>query len=465
MIHRRKQRLAALAGGLLGLMLGGCKADDSSLYSKVWTCDAQAKLNQCGTGHNGLPMTCFSASHLGGADFCTESCNPMVGSPDPDNYACLSSGALLNICRPDSSNPGCPAGFNCFRTSLDNMDKDTGLCIVMPVCTEDKECEGESPRQTCGASLLRSEYSSSLLAIDHLNCVQACQDYDAGPNPCPPGELCLKQQFQYSTNIPFFCVPTCNPDDPPCPPNYFCLHDAGPGYPYTCVPGIPGRRCSHSEDCIMGDCEELGGDIKICTFGCTHNSIYCNALSGTLGQFFCDLVNDPNGFCAARGPFAGEYCRDANDCGPNQVCSNFDPFNPTTPRSDVDRECHTLCTGPGTCATVAGVPFACQANVPSNECYPADFGIRCDEATETCMGDLKCLTVNTNVTSSVSDPTDMVSLCTQPCKDTYACEAYGLTIDGFCGNGMCQRRHRLGEACNSAEQCDSQNCGPQGTCQ
>src|SRR5437764_8640603 len=93
---------AALATGVC--LFGGCRPDPSKLYGRTFLCDSTITTDQCGTGADGRPMTCFAASQLGGADFCVDSCDG-AAPVEQDSGTCLSSGAHLQGCRPAQQGP------------------------------------------------------------------------------------------------------------------------------------------------------------------------------------------------------------------------------------------------------------------------------------------------------------------------------------------------------------------------
>ncbi|HEY5958038.1 MAG TPA: hypothetical protein VIV60_15855 [Polyangiaceae bacterium] len=447
-----------------------CDADEAAFYTKVWPCNSDEPDSQCGVTKSGAAMTCFAAKHLGGSDFCTERCDPELGSLDSELYACLRSGALLRTCRPGDPTAACPAGFSCFRTDVD-LRAPAGLCIVMPVCEIDADCAEQSPRSTCGGTLVREKFSSSHLSTGNLQCVQRCGDATASASKCPDGEKCIDQVYDDDISVPDICVPECSRERP-CPPNFYCLNDTAPHYPGLCVPGIPGRRCSQDEDCITGHCVDVGANSKNCALECRSNEI-CSALSGVEGLFFCAKGGDPNGpnYCIAKGTFAGEFCYTDDDCS-GRKCSNFDAYHPDRTRSLRALECHAECSGPGTCPTQASVPFSCLAiNGQYGECYPADFGIPCHQATEVCMGELKCLMEDPNLQrlsgisgSKPGSAGGSETFCTRSCNNSSDCSKYSLTLFGYCVNGVCRPPQPTGDPCQSGEQCSSKTCNSDGTC-
>jgi hypothetical protein len=457
-MHRFRSLLVVAFSLELAVMAYGCEPSSASLYERPWPCDANLADPGCGTTRDGKPMTCFAASDLGGTDFCAQACDPTLSTADASHF-CTASGALLRTCMPGVANRGCPDGFNCFRTSLDLRDR-SGVCIEAPTCRNDSDCSAESPRLTCGATVVRETYPSPYLITDHLQCLQRC---GKSPEylPCPDGQQCLTQLFPDDWSIPNICVPHCEAGGRRCPPNYFCLADAGPAYAdggSYCVPGIPGRRCSHQQDCIIGDCVNVG-DTKVCALACDSDQL-CENLNNPTGTFYCALKVDAAapGRCVARGPIAGAYCRGDRDCNDKEVCSAFDPFAPGIAKAARAMECHRTCSGPGTCQSPLSVPFSCIATADGHgECYPADFGVPCTAGAEPCMGALSCLETHDGEGAPQS-------ICTRPCSAQSPCDTYTLTSQGHCESGLCRRRHASGHACNSSDECNSLVCQETGGC-
>jgi hypothetical protein len=153
-------------------------------------------------------------------------------------------------------------------------------------------------------------------------------------------------------------------------------------------------------------------------------------------------------------------------------CSSFNPYDPSQPRRVGSLECHNVCSGPGTCASKAGLPFLCMAvNEVYGECYPADFGLPCSPQYEQCMGHLKCISGQSTTpdagdagTGDASNLADSTTICTTTCDDATPCSSYNLTSSGYCQNGICQRPRETGKLCDSPQQCNSKNCGVTGTC-
>jgi hypothetical protein len=150
---------APRALGIVALALvvaAACRPRDDEFYARVFPCESNAS-DTCGTARDGKPMVCFAATQLGGADFCAEACDPAQGSADP-RFICTTSGALLQTCGPHAgaTDPahGCPTGLSCYRT---DVLSDQGVCIQMPVCSQDSDCGEQRP--VCAATLLAKRTS------------------------------------------------------------------------------------------------------------------------------------------------------------------------------------------------------------------------------------------------------------------------------------------------------------------
>jgi hypothetical protein len=386
-------------------------------------CDANTEHDSCGIAADGQPLTCFGARQLGGEDFCTEACDVALGSPDPERFACVGSGARLQICEPGNAD-GCPAGLACFRTDLSPFPgllypkQAAGLCIAMPVCTDHADCADQPTRRVCGGEVMREKYPElkGVLLTDHFQCVVEC---DGAGHGCPSGESCLSLLLDPS--LPNVCVPDC--ESAPCPPNFFCLRDAGPAYPPICAPGLPGFRCATSEDCILGYCAATGAGFNVCTIPCKVDS-QCGVLKGLRDPFLCQ-----QGICVSKAPFAGALCRADAHCPSGQHCSEYDAYRPGTPRLTTNLECHSSCDGEGRCPRAGGMPYVC---LPNGDCYPGDMGLPCT-GTDECMGELTCEVLED---PSNSDRSTGLEICTKACDADAECVGYGrdpkACLDGFC---------------------------------
>jgi hypothetical protein len=465
----RLSLVSAICAGIAANFVA-CHHNDDALYAKVWPCDSNLAEPQCGTTQAGTPMTCFAASSLGGTDFCTEACDPRIGSRDPEHFACLGSGALLKKCLPGNRGD-CPEGLSCYRTSANILESD-GLCMVTPVCVGDDDCASESPRLTCGGTILHEKFPSPFVSNTNLQCVQRCGDVNGTLPACPPGEECINKVYPDDVSVPNICVPSGCPARP-CPPNFYCLRDTAPYYPDICVPGIPGRRCTNEEDCIIGHCVDIGARAKNCALQCDTNET-CAALSGVAGLFFCAPGRDPSGpkYCISKGTFAGAFCSLDADCA-GEKCSNLEPYYHRSKRTANNLECHAICDAPGTCAAQGSIPFSCLAvDGTYGECYPADFGIACDPNSEVCMGELRCLAEDPALQaisglsgSQPGTPGGSETLCTRECNDDAGCKSYSLTMYGYCVNGICRPPQPSGDACQRPEQCSSHACSGSGMCE
>jgi len=448
---RGARRGVSVALAMLALIAvpGGCGSGESVLDSKIWPCDPHATADQCGTSH-GRPMTCYSAEHLGGQAFCAETCDPAVGSTDPIHFACVAPGALLHICDPGNTKPGCPDGLSCYRNSLSPLDE-RGLCLPMTVCSGDPDCAGSGSRSVCLGPLVAAAYSRAPLSTNNLQCLQLCAAVGDTWSVCEDGEVCLPEILR-DASAPPICAPRCNLGDS-CPPNFTCLRDISPAYPSVCLPGFPGSRCTHDEECAIGDCRDTGAGFRICTLDCDPNHDNCSYLDGPRGPAFC-----ADSMCVIKSPFTGVNCTTDSDCASDQKCSSLNPYDPSTRRARNSSECHRLCDGPGQCSQDGRVPYLCLKDGESySECYPADFGLPCAPGVERCMGNLVCMKPN-HASEAVQ------ATCTSPCAKDLDCTSYNLTEAGQCRDGVCQLR-QLGDPCSTSAQCLSQRCGPDGTCQ
>jgi hypothetical protein len=431
--------------------LGGlaCKAREDAFFAKVFPCDATSTTDSCGTTRAGAPMTCFSARQLGGGDFCAETCNPSAPSTPGATQTCLQSGALLQNCQPTASlkdpTVGCPVGLSCYRTSL---SADKGLCLALNVCAADGDCSPDPSRPVCAASILRSVLPSAVapsLATDHLQCLPTgCK---SGKTNCPGGEACLGSFLAFGMPVDDVCVPICTADLA-CPPAYVCLQNkiAAPGGPNICFPGLIGSRCYHPEDCLTGECLDVGVEFKVCSVRCSKNE-QCAPLSSGADNFVC--AGTP-GTCLTSRPFDGANCRLGGACPTGQRCFEFSPFGLNS-----HGECRVPCEIDGKCPARGGLPHICLGANREGGCFPSGFGIPCVDTSE-CPAGLSCQTV-------ASDPRSRVpyspTICTVHCATDADCEADPSTKHaGFCGDGVCRLGGDLGTECDRDFQCITRRC-------
>jgi hypothetical protein len=385
-------------------------------------CDA-AMHPDCPATAEGTPELCFATHTLGGEDFCVERCDPAVGPSDPEHFACLGTGALVRICDPAVTG-ACPEGLSCYRTELVSVSdafypaQPPGLCLRMPVCGSNADCRHEGVRRECGSEVIESKYPTLTvaLALDHLHCVEPCA---ASQAPCASGEACLSVAVA-DPSLPSICVPSCA--DEPCPPNFYCLTDTGPGYPAVCVPGIPGVRCSHPEDCMIGYCADTGAGFSTCTIDCDSDTA-CQLLSPISSSFLC-----LNGHCESKPAYSGENCIQDSDCPADKHCSWYNPYDPLAARDRKKGECRRSCDAGGHCEARGGMPFVC---LPTGECYPGDLGLGCASSDE-CMGELTCVCVE-----HCDDPAQARSICSQACVHDEDCTGYERAAK-ICVNGWCE---------------------------
>jgi hypothetical protein len=438
-------RLGVVALALAGAV--GCEARTDEFYAKVFPCKSNAG-DSCGATRAGKPMTCFPASKLGGDDFCTEACDPTQGSSDP-RFVCTSSGALLQTCAPSkgATDPsfGCPAGLGCYRTDL---LADSGLCIQMPVCSQDSDCSAQ--RNVCASTLLRGR-TSLPLAPDHLQCiVTMC---GSGKSQCPAGEACLEGYYEAAYDYDI-CVPTCD-QNRQCPPNFACA--SGPavsGSPLLCLPGVPGIRCQNDQDCVAGECVATGAGFNECVLTklACQTDLDCAVLNGPSSTFLCvEGVPGAGRRCILKEEFTGTNCADVTDCPTDFICTYLGPYTPVMTHG----ECRPRCGTDLGCAARGGIPHVCLAG-GAGGCYPSSFGLPCASAAD-CLPELQCLPVLPDEHTVVDSPT----ICTAPCTTDADCTANPLIRGStFCRQDehLCRLTGFPGAPCDADDQCTGGVC-------
>jgi len=206
----------ALACAAAAPGFAGCRVDQQAFDQRVFTCDTAALDPGCGKDSAGNPMTCFPASQLDGADFCTESCGDPMSLPDED-AVCVQGGALLKACNPaDTTTPGGPCGrsdLGCLRT---DVTRDEGVCMTMHPCTNDSDCPNPV-RSTCAATFLKNLYPydqdpTTGMHADNLYCLQ--EGCVSGGSSCAAGQSCLPKLIPAAAHPPDICVPNCDSAQP-----------------------------------------------------------------------------------------------------------------------------------------------------------------------------------------------------------------------------------------------------------
>jgi hypothetical protein len=439
-----------------------CKAKKDAFYAEVFPCSTPGP-GECGTTEDGAPMTCFSAKGLGGQLFCAESCDPH-GSPSRPGTTCTSSGALLVTCEPKvdgDASGGCPAGLSCYRTSLSDS---RGVCLAMNVCSADSDCAGTS-RPTCAASIIQKVLPPAVAATaatDHLHCVQTgCKTSNMS---CPVGEVCIGSYLSFGLPVDDACVPGCD-ETRPCPPNFTCLRDAltAPGGPPMCFPGMVGARCSAPENCLAGQCTDVGVEFGVCSVPC-RSDLECKALNTLTDVFVC--VGAPAGHCLTPRPFQGSNCStDAQamtsgvQCPAGQQCFDESPYGILQ-----HGECRVPCDADGKCPARGGLPHVCLGASHDGGCYPSSFGTPCASDTD-CIADFKCLAAQPDDAHSRTGYS--AKICTIPCGTDADCDAdTWIKKRGYCsGEGLCRLGGGDGSPCDRAAQCESHRCDvPTMTC-
>jgi hypothetical protein len=443
-----------VAPGLIACALAatpGCKTRHDQFYAEVFTCDPTASRDPCGTTAAGKPMTCFAGTQLGGSNFCVEACDPAQHADTP-GYTCVTSGALLQICHPDTeaSDPsrGCPQGLQCYRTDL---LADEGVCLMMRVCAQDSDCSGDPARRVCAGTLVRGMYSLPALKADHLQCMQAtCQ---SGGSLCRDGESCIGNYYDYGPEIPDICVPNCD-GDLHCPPNYACaISSAAPGSPPVCLPGLPGTRCTADQDCVVGDCVDTGAGFSQCVVPLPCGSdLDCAPLDGLAASFVCvEGVPGAGRRCVRLASFNGASCMETSDCPTPQRCFRFSPYQGV---SDIHGECRIPCDDGGPCAARGGIPNVCLAGGQGG-CYPTNFALPCTTSAD-CLPEFTCTAVSPDERTILTSPT----ICTTTCATDDDCHHNPLIRDngGFCKEGVCRMPGQKGDPCDRDAQCVHSVC-------
>jgi hypothetical protein len=438
-------RLSALevAAGV-AMTVAACQANDDAFYEQVFPCSTSAQGDPCGTTRSGKPMVCYPGSQLGGGtDFCTERCDPDAGVSD-EGSICLASGAELKKCMPDvdGGTNGCPPGLSCYRTDLVN---DEGVCLMMHVCSTDGDCT-DSQRPKCTATIINSLFPG--LTTDNLYCTQnTCV---SSGSSCLSNEVCLASYYDTGKSVEDICVPRCVGDGE-CPPNFACAKDPyAIGAPSICLPGVPGERCQHDEDCLLGKCQDTGAGFNECLFWPCSTDADCVPFD-VQQNFVC-----ANKICVGLTPFNGTACANDGDCPLDQKCFTYSPYNTGENRGECRQPCDV-----DPCQPRAGVPQVCLDD-GAGGCYPGGFALPCTSSDQ-CLSFFQCLSVSPDPRTIITSP----SICTSSCATDDDCWSNPAIHPngGFCEDGACRMPGQAGAPCDRGAQCFVGFCNASGQCQ
>ena len=420
----------------------------------MYACDPKAADPGCGKDRGDADLMCFSGRTLGGTDFCTERCEDGAGLTSALGGVCAQSGARLDTCNLSSvgdgqvssgdtrsSVAGCdhPA-LGCFRN---NLLSDTGVCLTITPCTEDRECR-DPVRSVCATTLVKTVYSQpAVFKNSHLWCLQAgCQERRTA---CSPGETCLRDVIPAAANPPDICVPTCD-SNLRCPPAHFCYRKvSGPAAPNICIPGLLGFRCESTIDCMVGECVSTGQGFNVCATRCG-NDADCARFDGEQGKFICNEER----FCVTPNAFRGSPCRADRDCGDGLTCAVLTADSTTG-------NCLPSCdpAAASACPARGGIRHTClpRADRRGAVCYPGYFGMPCS-SDDGCVGGLTCRPVAPGAPR----------VCTNLCADDGDCQKDRWSEKGFCQEvremavKVCLPARKPGQSCERDTQCDSARC-------
>jgi hypothetical protein len=449
-----------------------CRADKSVLDT-IFSCDPEAGDAQCGTDENGDPMTCYVGSaQLGGEAFCTKTCDP-ARHADPGSL-CTSSGALLERCDP-AEEGNCPSPLNCYRTDI---LFDDGLCSWVPVCPfasdedtlDDSQCGLSHP--VCAGDLLRElAVGTALEGLVRTNNLHCVSEPPCALNECPGtglAEVCPSAFFATDFGLPITCAAPC--DRFACPPNFTCAKSSGPGSPLLCLPGVPGARCTSSEDCLVGDCLDTGAGFSICTLPTVCDSDDDCLIHGSSPPFVCvEGIPGAGAHCVSTIPFHGANCEDSSDCSEELLCGS----EPCPPRECSQHSAFVLnpdhgecrffaCDSSGKCPAFGGLPHAC---LEDGSCFPGIFGVPCSSSSD-CFANLTCETVPPDGRSRTDDE----NICTTSCSDDDDCTSAvnpWLAGGGYCVPapnappdtvGFCRAGAQPDRPCDKPAHCLSHTC-------
>jgi hypothetical protein len=302
-------------------------------------------------------------------------------------------------------------------------------------------------RPKCVATIIHE--IEPLITTDNLECVQpTCA---SSGSSCKTGESCSANFYNTGGAVPDICLPDCLGNDE-CPPNYACAYNAGAsGAAHVCIPGIPGERCNHEEDCIWGDCLETGAGFSECIVGSSckndnnlDNDLNCAILNGPDENFACAA----NGRCVGLTAFNGTACTMDRDCPSPQSCFFYSPYTGRGAKGECRVPCPDL-----TCSPRGGVPEVCLDS-GAGGCYPGNFALPCTTSSE-CLSEFTCMAVSPDPRTIIDSPT----ICTISCATDDDCQNEPfIRNSGFCLDGVCRFSGRSGSPCSRDTECQGGMC-------
>jgi hypothetical protein len=445
----------------------GCKVDKAAFESRIFSCDTTAPDPLCGTDADGTPMTCFSASQIGGSDFCVKSCGDTPMSLPQDDAVCVQGGAELQFCSPSQDFDGAhPLGacgradLGCLRTNVET-GADEGVCITGSSCTTNDDCH-DPVKSTCAATFLRQLYAQAGptdLEANDLYCLQeGCKQ---ALSACSPGEVCLPLEVPPAANAPDICVPKCDSHGR-CPPTYFCLSKiSGAANPDVCIPGLLGFVCETDVDCLVGKCRSDNPSnptvaLNLCTTSCTSDAD-CAKYDSDQGLFFCS-AGPQDRHCVTPSAYTGALCRTDADCATGHrdqgtKCSKVNP-------GDATGTCLYTCNAQTPCAPRDGVghtclPFYDDDKNERDACIPGVFPYPCFADSQCAVPDLQCAGAD-----GMGTPGNCTHLCTTDADCQNDIWTAGQAYCGAPSTPVCLPLGPDGAPCTAPNQCASKICGP-----
>ncbi len=214
-----------------------------------------------------------------------------------------------------------------------------------------------------------------------------------------------------------------------------------------CIPGLPGFRCSHDIDCLVGDCVPTGEGFSLCALPCANDEDCARVGYNARDSFSCTIAApDGRRYCSRPLAFDGSFCSGDDECEPGAVCSAPSPL-------DV-RQCRRRCGAGDRCAAVGGYAQACATFASPPVCMPGLNNAVCS-ADDDCIAPRRCRPLPP---LAEPEPWESGSLCAFTCEKDLDCDTTAPEDIGYCHRGVCSRRRLAGKPCDRNEQCQSRRC-------
>ena len=409
-----------------------CTTQETPFYAKTFPCTLDASNDQCGTTQAGKPMVCYPGSQLGGGtDFCAEACDP-AEHRDDSQRKCMTSGALLQTCKPGTPRPKRPSRRLPVRAELLSHDlfDDEGVCLMMTVC----KC-GRLGLQGPDAQHVRRGHPSSNVSPsagwghDNLQCIKpTCQTGDLrtarGTRPAWPSSTPWARRCRTCASRTATRLGSARPTSP------VPWARAVPGRRRCACPACPAIAATPTRTAWSARCVRTPGPASTNARSVSRaaSDADCAYLDG-LATFVC-----VEGVPGAGAPLHGDSRRSTGPIARIRPSARRTSAATTTARTIVDQG-HGECRAPCDVTTAfrrAAASRTSASTTGGGGCYPGVLGLPCTPVRRTACPNSRALPAGARRRSLITSP----MICTTTCTSDLDCTSDPLIANlGFCQDG------------------------------